>query len=42
MSGGNIVPCRSCMAPVRWRVHVATGTPAPIDAEPDPLSLIHI
>lgn len=38
MSGGdsydNVVPCRSCMAPVRWREHHRTHRIAPIDAEP--------
>lgn len=32
----NIVPCRSCMAPVRWREHHRTHRIAPIDAEPVP------
>lgn len=31
----NVVPCRSCGAPVRWREHHRTRRLAPIDAEPN-------
>lgn len=30
----NVVPCRSCGAPIRWREHHRTKRLAPIDAEP--------
>lgn len=28
--------CRSCRAPIDWRVNLRTGRPAPIDADPVP------